>query len=253
MASDRKDRSVDILMYHSISNGVGPTNISADIFQAHLDALAENDYRVLTLGQYFAWRRNHSDQLGRVAILTFDDGFLDFLTEASPRLEEFGWKATVFLPTGHVGGTDSWEKTPSRPLLHWRDVRQLHANGTEFGAHTVNHVDLVRTPLKVALREIIDSQSKIEDETGGRVKHFAAPYGRVNGILRRELRGVFEASVGTRLARANPSSPLDDLPRVDMHYFRNPRRFREYLAGKGDLYFSVRKLLRTARRTLQGH
>ncbi|HDZ00151.1 MAG TPA: polysaccharide deacetylase family protein [Nitrospirae bacterium] len=34
------------------------------------------------------------------AVLTFDDGFRNFYTQAFPILQKYGFGATVFLPTG---------------------------------------------------------------------------------------------------------------------------------------------------------
>ena len=34
--------------------------------------------------------------------LTFDDGFFDFYTSAFPLLQEFGFRATMYLPTAFI-------------------------------------------------------------------------------------------------------------------------------------------------------
>jgi peptidoglycan/xylan/chitin deacetylase (PgdA/CDA1 family) len=51
--------------------------------------------------------RNHSPfairhSPSQLVVLTFDDGFLDFYTEAFPVLRGFGFTATMFLPTGFI-------------------------------------------------------------------------------------------------------------------------------------------------------
>jgi hypothetical protein len=44
-------------MYHSISRNPGPTCISPETFEAQLDALFAQCYRVVSLRQVAAWRR----------------------------------------------------------------------------------------------------------------------------------------------------------------------------------------------------
>ena len=76
----------------------------------------------------------------RLAVITFDDGFRDFLTAAWPSLSEFGFTATVFLPTGSIAGQRATFQ--DRECLTWDEVRTLRREGITFGSHTVSHPSL---------------------------------------------------------------------------------------------------------------
>src|SRR5438105_1713518 len=104
--------AIDILMYHSLTEGTGPTCIAPAIFREHMAALAENGYHTVALATCAAWMRGEVALPERAVVLTFDDGFDDFARVALPELQTRGWTATVFLPTGKVGGTDDWEGHP---------------------------------------------------------------------------------------------------------------------------------------------
>lgn len=242
-----RSSGIDILTYHSISSHSGPTNIRADIFRDHMQALADSDYQVVSLAECGRWCRSEKELPDRSVVITFDDGFKDFVTDAFEELHSRGWTATVFVPTGKLGGNNDWERFSQRQLMTWGDVRQLHSCGVQFGAHTVNHPDLTNVSRRIASQEIAESKSELEQQLGCEVKHFAPPYGRINDDVRREISKSYELSVGTTLARAVRSSDVYDLPRIDMHYFRDLRRWREYLSGKARFYMSVRKLLRSVR------
>ena len=49
-------RKIDILMYHSLSEG-WPVVPGADVFQQHLEVLASCGYQVISLADFIAWRR----------------------------------------------------------------------------------------------------------------------------------------------------------------------------------------------------
>ncbi len=240
-----------VLMYHSISEGPGPTCISAEIFRAQMDALANAGYQIHSLGDLIGWRRGERELPERSAVLTFDDGFADFATSAFPLLERRGWPATVFLPSGKVGGNDDWESPaagrPPRRLMGWEAVRRLAACGVMFGAHGVTHADLTQLAPSAARREILDSKRTIAEQTGRLPDVFCPPYGRVNSPLLTEIRSAYDASVGTTLAAMRQADDLYTIPRIEMFYFRHPRLWQQYLAGKGGLYFTVRRGLRAMR------
>lgn len=63
-------------------------------------------------------------------------------------------------------------------MLSWDQVREMERNGISFGAHTVNHPVLSRVGLDVVEREIQNSKTKIEEETGKPITAFAYPFGR---------------------------------------------------------------------------
>ena len=63
-------------------------------------------------------------------------------------------------------------------MLNWDEVREMHAAGIHFGAHTVNHPILTNVSLDEAKQEIAESKQVIEKELNAGIKHFAFPNGR---------------------------------------------------------------------------
>lgn len=75
--------------------------LKPSFFRKRMKAIYEGGYRVLPSGE--ALRRSREGSLPPKSLtLTFDDGELDFYTHAFPILEEFGFPATVYLPTYYV-------------------------------------------------------------------------------------------------------------------------------------------------------
>jgi len=241
---------IDILMYHAIADGPAPTCIAPDTFRRQMATMAEAGYHGMALSHLAAWLQGAEKPAGKPIVLTFDDGYSDFAEVAWPELKARGWTATVFLPAGKVGAAADWDAglgRPARRLLSWPAAAELAALGIEIGAHGVSHADLTALPPDTARDEVVQARRRIEDRIGRPVTSFAAPYGRTNSAVRAEVRKHYQASVGTRLARALLDSDPYELPRIEMWYFQDQGRWRSYLDGRARGYFLLRRVLRRAR------
>jgi peptidoglycan/xylan/chitin deacetylase (PgdA/CDA1 family) len=111
-----------ILGYHRVSDdpwdpfdlGVGVEN-----FHEQMETLVELG-RVIELDQLVEGRRRDDRRTKRVAV-TFDDAYVECLTEVAPVLERFGIPATVFAISGSLGEEPWWDRlarilAPSREL-----------------------------------------------------------------------------------------------------------------------------------------
>jgi len=61
--------------------------------------------------------------------------------------------------------------------MTWDEIREMHAQGTEIGAHTVSHLNMAKIGPERLEREVRDSKAAIERETGTRVVSLAYPMG----------------------------------------------------------------------------
>jgi peptidoglycan/xylan/chitin deacetylase (PgdA/CDA1 family) len=118
---------------------------------------------------------------------------------------------------------------PSDLMMTVEEVRQLHKNGMEIGAHTVNHPILARLEPERASKEILDSKVHLESITGSSVSLFAYPNGkpgldycRGHADMVKQL--GFEAAVSTAHGVAHAASDPFQLPRFTP-WDRTPGRF----------------------------
>lgn len=244
---------VPILMYHSISDeGPGPVAIRPATFRDQMSALADAGATAISVTEYV-----ESRTLGRAmspgsVVLTFDDGYRDFLDTAFPVLQVRGWRCTVFLPVTPMDDGRPWHGGDGfpRPLLRWTDASELSRTGVEFGAHSMTHQDLTRLPLAAATDEIARSARHISERAGCSVEGFAPPFGRSTPAIREEVARHYRWSVGTRMDRACEASDIFDLPRIEMWYFRDIGRWRRYVANGWTPYFEARRALRAIKEAL---
>jgi peptidoglycan/xylan/chitin deacetylase (PgdA/CDA1 family) len=237
-----------VLAFHSISLESGPTSIPPAIFRMQMDVLADSGFRSLTCGDFLEWRSGSLADGARRALITFDDGYADFASAAHPILREHGFSAIVFVPTGRLGGREDWPgaNASRRPLMDWSTVADLARSGIEFGGHGVTHADLTRLDPEACCREIEGSAHDLAERLGHRPRGFAAPYGRVNAKVRREIARAYDVAFGTSFDRARSDCDRFDVPRIEMHYFRSARSWRDFLAGERT-YFLARRALRSVR------
>ncbi len=247
---DLQNQVINVLMYHSISERVGPTNIPEKTFESQIGVLQECGYQAVSLADFAKWHAGELELSERAVVITFDDGFADFAEHAVPKLLKYNWSATNFIPTGKIGGCEDWDDGPSRELLDWDQVIRLAGQGIDFGGHSVRHVDLTTLPPDDLHTEIRQSHDEIEKRLGTAPTSFAPPYGKLNETVRKEISKCYDISVGTRLDRADRQCNLFDVPRIEMHYFRDIDRWRAYLNGRAEWYFNTRKILRRVKASL---
>jgi peptidoglycan/xylan/chitin deacetylase (PgdA/CDA1 family) len=119
---------------------------------------------------------------GRELVVTFDDGFKNVLTNATPALAEHGIRACFFLVTQLVGsdGEGAWQRRlhlprPIEPLT-WDDATRLLALGHEIGSHTRTHADLASLPRDELETELGGSREELVHHFGP-IAHLSVPYG----------------------------------------------------------------------------
>lgn len=243
-----------ILTYHSISSEAGPTSISPAIFREQMNAIASADVDVVDLSFVERWLAGDEALRRRTIAITFDDAFRDFADCAFPELSRHRFASTVFVPTAVIGGAENWigANAPQRPLMDWRTIKDLSRQGVSFGSHTRTHRNLTSLSSDDLRQELADSRKELEDAIGSPAPHFAPPYGASNEAVREEIARHYDLSVGVKLGEARNTSPRFDLPRIEMHYYRDGGRWRAFLSGDGRLYLEARRAARRVRQALIG-
>ena len=241
-----------VLTYHSISDADGPTSISPTDFAMQMQALADTGYRSQRLGAFIDWHDGKEDD-GKNVLITFDDAFADYANVAAPILDRHGFTALVFVPTTRLGGAEGWEggNRPPRRLMDWDTVRALARDGTEFGGHSRRHSDLTKLDSVGCEQEVAGCAEDLAAQIGKPVESFAAPYGRVSPGVVATIKRHYRVAFGTRLALARRDHDRFDLPRMEMHYFRDRRHWQGLLEGRLG-YLRVRQGLRRFREIAGG-
>jgi peptidoglycan/xylan/chitin deacetylase (PgdA/CDA1 family)/SAM-dependent methyltransferase len=212
-----------ILMYHSVStngpSGLARYRVSPRAFEQQLQYLQDTGFRSVTLEQWRLAMEAKRPLPGRAVIITFDDGYRDFITDAWPLLAKYGFSATVFLVAGRVGQTNEWDEHHGQemPLLGWEEIRELQRSGIEFGSHSLSHRPLIGLPIEEVVREAARSKTILERNLNARIRSLAYPYGASDDVVHR-LVGACGYTFGMTV-RSSPSQFNDwhlALPRIEV-------------------------------------
>ena len=231
-------------MYHSISEEIEvrhpyyETNTSPQVFRQQMSFLHQNGYSAISLEKAVNALKGRAYDPKSV-VITFDDGYRDFYTEALPVLRELQMTATLFVVTGLTGNSRSRFK--GKDCLTWTEVKELRANGIEVGSHTVTHPELKSMNLARIEDEIGRSKQTIEEETGEPVHSFSYPYAfpelnhSLTAFLSQTLEKYgYENGVSTILGTAQRNSDRFFLPRIPVNTWDDLPFFQAKLDGAYD-------------------
>jgi peptidoglycan/xylan/chitin deacetylase (PgdA/CDA1 family) len=222
-----------VLMYHAIGKPLDrrfrPWAIMPSLLSEHLALLSESGYEMVGLSE---WTRR---PIGRkYVVLTFDDGYADFMDHALPLLTAFQARATAYVVTGYVGGRAQWlpfDLERHRPLMTWDDLRSAARCGVEIGSHGHRHIELDTVPSATAEADVQASRTALTEQ-GLHPESFCYPFGYVNRTVRDiVVRAGFSNACIVGRGLADPGRDLLRVRRLAIDHRTSAEVLRDRLQG----------------------
>ncbi len=261
---------IPILLYHSISDGGTDAfrmwTVSPERFASHMEYLSGDGFTALTVTELGSRFDNGLPLPDKPIVITFDDGFADFVVFAEPTLRRHNLPVTLYITTKYVGETSRWlerQGEGDRPFLTWKEIATLDEDLVEIGAHGHTHAMLDALSPREATIEIQESKRILEEHIGKPVVSFAYPHGYSSSRVRRTVRDVgftsacmvahaLSSSAADRFAMprivVSADDGIDDLTRLIGGRDLRIAPFREQYRTKG--WRVARRTAATVRRTL---
>lgn len=155
---------------------------------------------------------------GKVAVITFDDGFDNVFRNALPILQEHGFTATNYFVANQIGGFNLWDQkigVARADCMGVAEMREWAALGHEVGSHTLDHINLSTANDTDAEVQIRQSREKIEDLLGQEVISFAYPYGGETARTREIVaQAGYKYATTTEKRRAKATDDPFGIPRL---------------------------------------
>jgi peptidoglycan/xylan/chitin deacetylase (PgdA/CDA1 family) len=137
---------------------------------------------VISLAEFVEARKNNVPLPDYSVVLTFDDGYRNFLTSALPRLVARNMSVSIFLITDRIqpetqSHVNKWRESDDEGYLSWEEIKTLQQRGVEIGSHTCSHRKLSEIVPVEAERELAVSHQTIAARLSQATMPLAFPYG----------------------------------------------------------------------------
>lgn len=193
-----------VLMYHHIDEQEkSDATISPEKFESHMQMLLDQHYNIINMQQFIDFIQEDTPIPENAVLITFDDGYESFYTEAYPILKKYNVVASHFI----IGHTSDFLNPEALPHLTWDQMREMDADGMNFYNHTYDShryatVDslgeqgpLLTNPLYIEDQQRTETEDeykariyddlrimeqRLADELGEQDKLLAFPFGAYN-------------------------------------------------------------------------
>lgn len=201
------------LMYHHVQDmdaAVSKNQVSLTVdtktFREQMRYLKERGYRSVYMSDVINFFDHATIIAPKSILITFDDGYDDFATNAVPVLREFGFVSTLFVPTGLMDNPG---------YLSWNSIKDLATAGdVVFANHTWSHRNVGANRVDVE-KEIKTADMQLEERSLNSPKIFAYPYGLESTWGKEILQSLgYKLAFTTRPGTIICEKQRLDLPRV---------------------------------------
>lgn len=164
-----------ILMYHYIEFQDPNDKIRASLttspytLELQVKTLKNAGYTFMTASQLADVIGSKKELPAKPILLTFDDGYRDFYTDAYPILKKYNVSATQYVISGYLNNKNHLTVSELQEIA--KD------NLVEIGAHTVTHDWLKEKPAQEVAYQASKSKQDLEKIIGKKIVSFAYPFG----------------------------------------------------------------------------
>lgn len=202
---------VPVFTYHLVDEVIPKDPIGSELtvtpaqLETELRYLQAHHIQAITASDLVD-RLTHGGPLDHLAVLTFDDGYLDARTQALPLLEKYNAKGTFYVISHTIG-------TPNH--LGWSDIRELLRAGMEIGAHGADHLDLSQMTPAEQTAQATRCIETVARYTGVRPRTYAYPSGQYDAATLAVMRKAgMQAAFTMRYGLVRSLDRPYEMPRV---------------------------------------
>jgi peptidoglycan/xylan/chitin deacetylase (PgdA/CDA1 family) len=224
---------IPILMYHSIQRVsrkeiMRSIHVSPLSFKIQMLLLKAMGYRGCSVSEAIKVLRTGRDE--KLVALTFDDGYRNFIKNALPTLERYGFSATVYIVSDLIGDSNRWDRDTGispNELMTIDEIKHCASKGIEIGCHSATHAKLTEVKTDRELqRELLTSKQHLERSINNPVNAFCYPYGLFNEtIVQHVKRCGYESATTMIRGRADRDDDPLQLPRIPVNWHTLPHLF----------------------------
>ena len=203
-----KDEGILSIMYHRFNESKYPsTNIQMNVFKKHIQLIKD-----LNLEFYDAKRFVENFEIPKKSkkiLLTIDDAFLSFYTEAWPYLKKNKIPFILFVSTEPVGNSG---------YMNWEQIKEIDSHDfASIGHHSHSHDYLIDETNENFIADIEKANGKFIEKMGYIPKLFSYPFGEYSKFMKDYISKNFILSFGQHSGVIDVNKEKFELPRFPIN------------------------------------
>lgn len=178
-----QNERIPVIMYHDIIAKRGSKSVWFDCtraeFATQMKFIQAQNAKPITMDQLYRHLTLGEAVPAGAIVLTFDDNYQGFYTNAYPILKKLGYPSTMFVHTNYVGtGGD-------HPKMSWDTLRKLDSDGlVTIASHTLSHPDdITKIPADQQEKELVESKQLLEKQLSHPIPYLAYPDGKYDSSV----------------------------------------------------------------------
>ena len=195
-------------MYHRFNENKYPsTNIKMDIFKEHIHIIKNSNYNFLN-------PKNFGEQFNKIKskkeiLITIDDAFESFYTDAWPYLKENEIPFILFVSTEPVG---------KRGYMTWKQIKEVESyNFVIIGHHSHSHEYLIDVSNEEFILDIEKANRIFFKELGYVPNLFSYPFGEYSKFMKDYISINFKYAFGQHSGVIDLNKDKFELPRFPIN------------------------------------
>ena len=195
-------------MYHRFNESKYPsTNISMEVFKKHIDIISNSDFDFYD-PKIFTEEFNNPKERKKI-LLTIDDGFKSFYTEAWPYLKKNKIPFILFVSTEPVG---------KNGYMTWSQIKEIDkTNFAMIGHHSHTHDYLIDETNEKFINDIEIANELFLNNLGYVPSIFSYPFGEYSQFMKNYISKNFKLSFGQHSGVIDVNKDKFELPRFPIN------------------------------------
>ena len=195
-------------MYHRFNENKYPsTNIKMDVFKEHMKIIKKNGYDFYN-PKFFIEEFNKPKKEKKI-LITIDDGFKSFYTEAWPYLKENEIPFILFVSTEPVG---------KNGYMDWNEIREIEQSEFGYiGHHSHTHKYLIDMTEEEFIDDIKTATKIFKDKLGYVPLIFSYPFGEYSQFIKNYISKNFKIGFGQHSGVIDVNKDKFELPRFPIN------------------------------------
>ena len=215
------DNGILSLMYHRFNENKYPsTNIRMEVFKEQMNIIKDLNYKFYNPDLFIS--EFNKPKKEKEILITIDDGFKSFYTDAWPYLKENKIPFILFISTEPVG---------KYGYMNWNEIKEIEKSDIGFiGHHSHTHEYLIDMSETEFVNDIETATNIFKEKLGYVPEIFSYPFGEYSLYMKNYISKNFKVAFGQHSGVIDVNKDKFELPRFPINEkYGDLKRFKSLI------------------------